>query len=94
MDDVIFSGSDSRTPNEFVEVTLTFVNDLPDEVPSAYRDYAEIAVTRRLTRVGDSEYLINKTPVRLRDVTDLFLGTGAGTKAYSIVEQEQGRAHR
>jgi chromosome segregation protein len=87
MDDVIFSGSDSRTPNEFVEVTLTFVNDLPDEVPSAYRDYAEIAVTRRLTRVGDSEYLINKTPVRLRDVTDLFLGTGAGTKAYSIVEQ-------
>src|SRR5678809_1274370 len=52
-----------------------------------YRDYAEIAVTRRLFRDGTSEYLINKTAVRLKDVTDLFLGTGVGTKAYSIVEQ-------
>jgi chromosome segregation protein len=51
------------------------------------REYAEIAVTRRLFRDGTSEYLINKTQVRLKDVTDLFLGTGVGTKAYSIVEQ-------
>jgi chromosome segregation protein len=87
MDDVIFSGSDSRTPNDFAEVTLTFDNDASGELAPEYRDYAEIAVTRRLYRTGDSEYLINKTPVRLRDVTDLFLGTGAGTKAYSIVEQ-------
>src|SRR6202041_818117 len=57
------------------------------DVPIEYRDYPEIAVTRRLHRSGDSDYLINKTPVRLRDVTDIFLGTGAGTKAYSIVEQ-------
>ena len=56
-------------------------------MPLEYKDYAEIAVTRRLHRTGESEYLINKTHVRLRDVTDLFLGTGAGTKAYSIVEQ-------
>src|SRR5580692_3748442 len=87
MDDVIFSGSDSRTPNDFAEVTLTFDNDRSGELPPEYQDYAEIAVTRRLYRTGDSDYLINKTPVRLRDVTDLFLGTGAGTKAYSIVEQ-------
>ncbi len=87
MDDVIFSGSDSRAPNDFAEVTLTFDNDASGELAPEYRDYAEIAVTRRLYRTGDSEYLINKTPVRLRDVTDLFLGTGAGTKAYSIVEQ-------
>jgi chromosome segregation protein len=87
MDDVIFSGSDSRTPNDFAEVTLTFDNDASGELAPEYRDYVEIAVTRRLYRTGDSEYLINKTPVRLRDVTDLFLGTGAGTKAYSIVEQ-------
>src|SRR5260370_2682785 len=52
-----------------------------------FKDYTEIDVTRRLHRSGESEYLINKTPVRLKDVTDLFLGTGAGTKAYSIVEQ-------
>jgi chromosome segregation protein len=87
MDDVIFSGSDSRKTNDFAEVTLTFENDTSAELPPDYMGYAEIAVTRRLYRSGEGEYLINKTPVRLRDVTDLFLGTGAGTKAYSIVEQ-------
>ena len=87
MEDVIFSGSESRSSNDFAEVTLTFSNEDPSEVPLEYKDYAELAVTRRLHRTGESEYLINKTPVRLRDVTDLFLGTGAGTKAYSIVEQ-------
>jgi len=87
MEDVIFNGSETRAPHDFAEVTLTFENDDPAEMPLEYKDYAEIAVTRRLYRTGDSEYLINKTQVRLRDVTDLFLGTGAGTKAYSIVEQ-------
>jgi chromosome segregation protein len=87
MEDVIFNGSESRTPHDFAEVTLTFENDTPGELPLEYKEYAEIAVTRRLHRTGESEYLINKTQVRLRDVTDLFLGTGAGTKAYSIVEQ-------
>src|SRR5579864_9375861 len=87
MEDVIFSGSESRAPHDFAEVTLTFENDTPEDVPLEYKDYAEIAVMRRLHRSGDSEYIINKTPVRLRDITDLFLGTGAGTKAYSIVEQ-------
>ncbi len=87
MDDVIFSGSESRAGADMAEVTLTFENDDATDVPLEYRDYPEIAVTRRLYRSGDSEYLINKTQVRLRDVTDLFLGTGVGTKAYSIVEQ-------
>jgi chromosome segregation protein len=87
MEDVIFGGSDSRAPHDFAEVTLTFENDDPRDLPLEYREYAELAVTRRLHRTGESEYLINKTAVRLRDVTDLFLGTGAGTKAYSIVEQ-------
>ena len=87
MEDVIFNGSESRSPHDFAEVTLTFENDDPTDLPLEYKEYAEIAVTRRLHRTGESEYLINKTQVRLRDVTDLFLGTGAGTKAYSIVEQ-------
>ncbi len=87
MEDVLFSGSDSRQGTDFAEVTLTFENDGGHDVPIEYRDYPEIAVTRRLHRTGESEYLINKTTVRLKDVTDLFLGTGAGTKAYSIVEQ-------
>ncbi|MBS2018439.1 MAG: chromosome segregation protein SMC, partial [Deltaproteobacteria bacterium] len=87
MEDVIFNGSESRPPADFAEVTLTFENDDPTDVPIEYKDYAEIAVTRRLHRNGDSEYIINKVPVRLKDITDLFLGTGVGTKAYSIVEQ-------
>jgi chromosome segregation protein len=87
MEDVIFNGSESRPAHDFAEVTLTFENEGSHDVPIEYRDYPEIAVTRRLHRTGDSEYLINKTPVRLKDITDLFLGTGAGTKAYSIVEQ-------
>jgi chromosome segregation protein len=55
--------------------------------PHQFLNYAEISVTRRLYRDGTSEYLLNKVPVRLRDVTDLFLGTGVGTRAYSIIEQ-------
>ena len=90
MSDVIFNGSEKRGPHGMAEVTLTFDNGDPEiaaTLPLEYRDYAEIAVTRRLFRDGTSEYLINKTQVRLKDVTDLFLGTGVGTKAYSIIEQ-------
>ncbi len=90
MTDVIFSGSGNRGPHGMAEVTITFDNserDTAQELPLEYRDYAEIAVTRRLYRDGTSEYLINKTVVRLKDITDLFLGTGVGTKAYSIIEQ-------
>jgi chromosome segregation protein len=90
MEDVIFNGSDSRPPAGLSEVTITFDNSDPEyaaTLPLEYRDYPDIAVTRRLFRDGTSEYLINKTQVRLRDITELFLGTGVGTKAYSIIEQ-------
>jgi chromosome segregation protein len=87
MEDVLFGGSESRAAVDMCEVTLTFENDNPSELPPEHRDYSEIAVSRRLHRTGESEYFINKTSVRLKDVTDLFLGTGVGTKAYSIVEQ-------
>jgi chromosome segregation protein len=90
MEDVIFNGSESRGPHGMAEVTLTFDNsDLEQAaaLPTEYRDYPEIAVTRRLFRDGTSQYLLNKTEVRLKDVVDVFLGTGVGTKAYSIVEQ-------
>lgn len=90
MEDVIFNGSENRGPHGFAEVTIVFDNSDPveaAELPPEYRDYPDIAVTRRLYRDGTSEYLLNKTQVRLRDITDLFLGTGVGTKAYSIVEQ-------
>ncbi len=86
MEDVIFNGSDSRPQHGFAEVTLTFDNS-DGLAPPEYAAYPEISVTRRLGRDGASDYYLNKTPVRLMDVTNLFLGTGVGTKAYSIVEQ-------
>jgi chromosome segregation protein len=85
MDDVIFAGADGRGASGMCEVSLTFEND--GRVPIEYLAYSEITVTRKLFRDGTSEYWINKTPCRLRDVTDFFLGTGAGAKAYSIIEQ-------
>lgn len=86
MEDVIFNGSETRGPHSFAEVTLTFDNE--DGIgPPEYAAYPEIAVKRRLDRSGHSEYLINGVQVRLKDVTSLFLGTGVGTKAYSIIEQ-------
>src|SRR6185369_4330170 len=85
MQDVIFAGSDSRGPLGMCEVTLVFDND--GNVPLEYLAYSEIAVTRKLYRDGTSEYFLNKTPCRLRDVVDFFLGTGIGAKAYSIIEQ-------
>ena len=85
MEDVIFAGSDARGGAGMAEVSLTFEND--GRVPVEFLSFSEITVTRRLYRDGTSEYLINNTPCRLRDVTDFFLGTGIGAKAYSIIEQ-------
>lgn len=85
-EDVIFGGAQGRSPMGMAEVTLTFDNS--DRLaPAEYADYNEIAITRKLYRNGESEYLVNNTPARLRDITDIFLGTGAGNKAYSIIEQ-------
>lgn len=86
MEDVIFNGSESRGPHGFAEVSITFEN-ADGLAPPEYRDYAEITVTRKLDRQGRSDYLINRTPVRLLDITNLFLGTGVGRRAYSIIEQ-------
>ncbi len=85
-EDIIFAGSESRSPLGAAEVTVTFDNS--DRLaPPQYADYNEIAVTRKLYRDGDSDYLLNGAPCRLKDITDLFLGTGVGSKAYSIIEQ-------
>lgn len=86
MEDVIFNGSEQRKANGFAEVTITFDNS-DGIAPLEYRDFAEIAVTRRLDRDGNSDYYVNKAPSRLLDVTQLFLGTGVGRNAYSIIEQ-------
>lgn len=84
--DVIFNGSDKRPAMGMAQVFLTFDNS-DGRAPAEYVQYQEIQVGRRLYRSGESEYFINKTPCRLKDIIDLFLGTGIGAKAYSIVEQ-------
>lgn len=86
MEDVIFNGSEKRHPLGFAEVSLAFSTE-DGIAPAAYADFSEIAITRRLYRSGESEYFINKVPARLKDVVDIFLGTGVGHRAYSIIEQ-------
>lgn len=83
MKDVIFNGTMERKPTGFAEVTIIFENS--DRFLDI--DYAEVAITRRLYRSGESEYLINKQKCRLRDIRELFMGTGIGQTSYSILEQ-------
>ena len=86
MEDVVFNGSESLPPTGMAEVSLIFENE-DGRGPVEYNSFSEIMVTRRLFRSGESEYAINKIPCRLKDVIEFFLGTGVGSKAYSIVEQ-------
>jgi len=83
MADVIFNGADTRKPVGFAEVSLTFT-DCAEEFGI---DWHDVRVTRRVYRDGNSEYLLNKTPCRLRDIQSLFADTGIARTAYSMMEQ-------
>ncbi|MCX5661990.1 MAG: AAA family ATPase [Planctomycetota bacterium] len=88
MMDVIFNGSSTRKPSGMASVTLTFENPIePEGKRKLPLDSDIVAVTRQLYRDGSSEYLINKQRARLRDIRELFMDTGIGTDAYSIIEQ-------
>jgi chromosome segregation protein len=83
MEDIIFNGAPGRKPLGLAEVHLTFKNDrgiLPTE-------FSEVTISRRVFRSGLSEYFLNKTPCRLKDVRDLFFDTGMGSHAYSVIER-------
>ena len=82
-EDVIFNGSANRKPVGLAEVSLTLDNSC-GRLPIGF---SEVTVTRRAYRSGDSEYFINKVPCRLRDIFELFLDSGAGRGAYSMVSQ-------
>ena len=83
MEDVIFGGTDDRKQMNFAEVTVTFDNsDRQMDIA-----YDEVSVTRRYYRKGESEYFINRKPVRLRDIHELFMNTGVGREGYSIIGQ-------
>jgi chromosome segregation protein len=83
MEDVIFAGSDSRKALNIAEVTLV----LDNEDGALPIDYSEISVTRRVYRSGDSEYLLNKQTCRLKDIIELFMDSGLGKEAFSIISQ-------
>jgi chromosome segregation protein len=82
MQNVIFNGTRTQKPLGMAEVSLTIQNSrsvLPIE-------YSEVVITRRLFRSGESQYLLNQSPCRLKDIVDLFLDTGMGSNAYSVIE--------
>ncbi|SER05643.1 condensin subunit Smc [Gracilibacillus ureilyticus] len=83
MEDIIFQGSESRKALNMAEVTLTLDNT-DRKLPV---DYQEVSVTRRVYRSGDSEFLLNKQQCRLKDITDLFIDSGLGREAFSIISQ-------
>jgi chromosome segregation protein len=82
MEDVIFNGTKTRKPLGLAEVSLTIENT-KGILPT---DYSEVTITRRVFRSGESEYLLNKVPCRLKDIIDLFMDTGMGSDAYSVIE--------
>ncbi len=86
MQDVIFNGSGNRKPVARASVELVFDNSL-GKVGGQWATYAEISIKRVLQRDGDSSYYINNQNVRRKDITDIFLGTGVGARAYAIIEQ-------
>ncbi|MFB3816519.1 MAG: chromosome segregation protein SMC [Candidatus Methylomirabilales bacterium] len=85
MDDLIFAGNARRKPIGLAEVSLTFTRN--GRVDTLQTEYEEVNVTRRLYRSGESEYLLNKVPCRLRDITDLFIDTGLAGEPYALIEQ-------
>ncbi len=90
MEDVIFNGSENRKPLGMAEVTLRLSNAGGSLAASSeFGHYEEIEITRRLYRSGDSEYLINRIPCRLKDIRDLMMDAGVGAKVHAIIEQEK-----
>ncbi len=90
MEDVIFAGSNGKPSLNMAEVVLTISNDngdAPEELPEELKDLTEIMLTRRLYRSGESIYSINKHPCRLKDIHNIFLGSGMGAKSYAVVQQ-------
>lgn len=86
MEDIIFAGTSGKSPLNMAEVSLILAND-NGSCPEEFRDLTEIMLTRRLFRSGESAYLINKRPGRLKDIRNIFLGSGMGSRSYSVIQQ-------
>ena len=86
MEDVIFSGTNGQAPVNMAEVSLTLLND-NGSAPAELKDFAEIMLTRRVYRSGERAYFINKQPCRLKDIYNIFYGSGMGPKSYAVIQQ-------
>jgi chromosome segregation protein len=86
MEDVIFAGTSGIPMMNMAEVSLTLIND-NGSAPEALRDFSEIMLTRRIYRSGESAYLINKQPCRLKDIHNVFMGSGMGARSYALIQQ-------
>ena len=89
MEEMIFNGTEKHPPAGLSQVSITLEQEPSSPFPALYAKHAEITLTRRLNRKGESEYLINQQTVRLKDIHEIFMDTGAGTKGFSIIEQGQ-----
>ncbi|VEN73711.1 Chromosome partition protein Smc [Candidatus Desulfarcum epimagneticum] len=86
MSDVIFSGSRQKAPLNMAEVSLTLLND-NGSGPSTFSEFPEIMITRRLYRDGAGAYFINRRPCRLKDIHNVFLGSGLSSRSYAVIQQ-------
>jgi len=85
-EDIIFSGTNGKSPLNMAEVSLTLAND-NGTGPEELKDFTEINLTRRLYRSGETGYFLNRQPCRLKDIHNIFLGSGLGSKSYAVIQQ-------
>lgn len=85
-EDIIFSGTNGKAALNMAEVSLTLAND-NGSAPEELKDFTEINLTRRLYRSGESTYLLNRQPCRLKDIHNVFLGSGLGSRSYAVIQQ-------
>ena len=85
-EDIIFSGTNGKPPLNMAEVSLTLGND-NGNAPEELKDFTEINLTRRLYRSGETAYFLNRQPCRLKDIHNVFLGSGLGAKSYAVIQQ-------
>jgi chromosome segregation protein len=85
-EDIIFSGTNGKSPLNMAEVSLTLAND-NGNAPEELKDFTEINLTRRLYRSGETGYFLNRQPCRLKDIHNIFLGSGLGSKSYAVIQQ-------
>jgi chromosome segregation protein len=86
MEDIIFAGTNGKPPLNMAEVSLTVSNE-NGSGPEEFKDFTEIQLTRRMYRSGERTYLINRQPCRLKDIYNVFMGSGMGARSYAIIQQ-------